>query len=251
MRYVSAQALAGAMLVPTAAKASTLGLVFDTQFSNSTNPASTAPWAGALFNDAPIGGITAGYDVRLTIFTNGPTTGLTGGEFLTETDFNISNLDASNSPSFSSILVSATNGALGVIGSTPASFSSNFFQADGDGKYDMSLNFATAPPDQRATTGNIYVIDIAWTGGTLLASNFNSLSAPGGNSAGPFYAATHIQGITTGEGSTWAGANRIPCVNCATPFDVPGGTPVPEPASLLLIGTGLLGTYRLRRKQKQ
>jgi hypothetical protein len=123
------------------------------------------------------------------------------------------------------------------INNTPPTFNfgSNAFQADGDGLYDIALNFSNAASD-RLTPGESITLQINSTsGGAFNAASFGTLSAPGpGGGAGPFLVAAHIQGLNNG-GSDW----------------ITTVTNTPEPGSMILVATGLVGLAVRRRQMKK
>jgi len=99
------------------------------------------------------------------------------------------------------------------------------FKADGDGFYDILFGFNEG---NRFVAGDTSVYLLTLAG--ITANSFAFESTPGGG-AGVYFAASHVQGI--GCDSGWIGAS----------------TPVPEPLTLLLVGSGLIPFIRLRKKR--
>ena len=108
-------------------------------------------------------------------------------------------------------------------------FGSDAFQADGDGRYDILIDFSTAGAD-RLLAGEVVIFDVTSTTVGFTSDSFLVFSAPGGGN-GPFRAAAHIQSLPNGE------SDFI--------------TEVPEPTSMLLLGSGLVTLAAgLRRRFK-
>jgi hypothetical protein len=187
-----------------------------TEFSGATPPAGSVPWLTAVFDDENTPGT-----VKLTLTA----TNLTGSEFVGEFDFNLNPLyDPAAALSLSAPTKTGTftNPTIGQM--------LNSFKADGDGKYDVKLAFATGGgANGRFGVGEAVEYTITGTGaaaGALVASDFAFLSLPDGGH-GPFFAAAHVQSIgANGDDSGWI--THDPGLD-------PFGGEIPEPATWLLM----------------
>jgi hypothetical protein len=209
--------------IPLSANAA---LIFnlDTRFSNTTDPAGTAPWLRATFAQNGLN------TVRLTMenLVQDP------DEFVSLWGFNLDPL--LNPGTLAASLVSTTTNTNDITAFTGV----NGQNVDGGGLYDIWFDFDIAPPADRFLGGDTVVFDFTMAG--LVEADFDFLATPqGGN--GPFKTAAHIQGIgPSANDSTYVGTTNGG-----------GGTPpeeIPEPASLLLLGMSLLGLAGVRRFKK-
>lgn len=184
----------------------------DTEFSGATPPAGSTPWLTATFDD----GGTPG-SVTLTM----EATNLVGSEFVSWWGFNFN-------PALDITALNAayTSGAL----ASNLTISENCCKADGDGFFDIVFEYNNGV----FGAGDTSVYEFTLAG--ITANDFNFLSAPGGGN-GSWGTGAHVQGIDpNADKSGWVGGGGFE------------ETPIPEPATLLLVSSGLTGLGLLRRK---
>ena len=209
------------LLAPTFAHAASIDFDMVLTFSNNVLPGGPPPWVHVNINDATA---QAGYDARVTITTPG----LTASEFISEVSLNLN--PALNPLNLQGALVQDTASQAFAGGAAGP----DAFKADGvGGFFDIIFNFKTNDGN-RFTDGMTFVFDLNNSTGGLLASDFNF-----GATGSGYFAAAHLQSIGDGS-STWLASNGT----SGTPD--PRNSPVPEPASMLLVGTGLLAAFRKR-----
>ncbi len=177
-------ALALLLALPARADLTNLLYQFNTTFSaNSVAPSGPAPWVTANFANTNGG-------VLLTISN----LNLLGAEKLDLLDLNINpNLNVAN-------LTFTLQSQVGSFTAPTISTGEDGFKADGDGYYDLQLQFTTSTLGS-FNGGEAVTYLLAGING-LAAGDFAYLSSPGGG-VGPFYGAAHIQGTGTGSSSAW------------------------------------------------
>lgn len=191
------------------ARANASGILyqFDNVFSGSVAPSPTPPWMNAAFQNAANG-------VLLTIASSG----LTNGEFVSGLYFNLNPADTVDNLNFS------LQDTAGSFSAPTISTGENAFKADGDGYYDILLNFSTIDGYRFVVGDSITYLITGVTG--LTASDFGYLSYPAvGDTPNGLFAAAHIQGI--GTSSAWINPSQLNILS------------VPEPAPVAFAGMGV------------
>jgi hypothetical protein len=115
---------------------------------------------------------------------------------------------------------------------------------DGAGVFSIQFNYPTGGgnnnPDNPFNPGELSVYDISRSLG-LSENDFNFPSIwKNDSSTGPFKAAFHLNITGNGESGHYGGGGN---------GEIPG--PIPEPATMLLFGTGLIGAAGFARRKKK
>lgn len=226
MNKMFAVAVLAALFAVRAVGGNVLDFQMTSNFSG-TMPSGSLPWMDITITD----GSTPG-----TVFLNINNLNITGSEKITQLYLNLN-------PNYSVSQLSFVNtgGTPGVFAPSPL-LGEDGFKADGDGKYDILLDFSQTP-NNAFTAGDTLSYKITGIP-TLNALDFQYLSTPAGGH-GPFFAAAHVQGIN---------ATSVTDTTTDSGWIAPGQSdifvfPVPEPsgAALLGVGAAILGVCRNRR----
>ncbi len=181
------------------------------------SPGSNTVFATAVFDDH---GGSGSVTLTMNVLNN-----LSAGAYVNDWYFNVSSAPLSN------ITLSSGVAAPSIDFTVPDSY-----KADGTGGgFDFAFHFSTSNPGELGQ-GNTSVYTL--TGGGITANSFNSnsVSLPPSAGNGGYVSALHVQGYGN---SVWiAGTSG-------------GGTgsQIPEPATLALLGLGLLGIAATHRRR--
>jgi hypothetical protein len=205
------------LLSAPAARATTLTLDLYTPFSGADQPAGTAPWITATFDDS----FGDANTVRLTLSA----ANLVSYESVSGWYFN---LDPNLVPTLLTFTVVDNSAAVPNAINTGV----DSFMANGDGMYDIYFDLPVPPGafSDRLTGGEAIIYDLSYVSPLTVAS-FDFFSAVGGGQ-GTYKTAAQIGGIgPTGDGSGWIGH-------------------VPEPSTALLFASGVIGLAISRGRRR-
>lgn len=207
------------LLIAVNASGDTITFNLNYEFSGGQNPSGSPPWATAIFTDVDSD------TVKLEMKAN-----LKGsGEFISKWLFNYK--DNLTSLDFDFKASQSTGPEAEAV-----STGSNSFKADGDGDFDIKFEFPIAASGNRFKDSQHVVYEInllsgSWSG----VHSFDDFSSIGGGQ-GTYHSAAHVQGIDAPITSGWIGS------------DTSGGV-IPEPATMVFMGAGLLGMAGFLRKK--
>lgn len=228
MNLISVAVIFLLLMSPMLVQADSIQYALGHEFSGAQNPGGEPPWLTAILED--IG------DNKVELVLSGA--GLIGREFVSKWFFNfdVEGMLATGLTFEHRDGIEATSIA------TTADDKASGFKADGDGYFDIRFEFGQNQFVQNSTS--TYHITYSGSGVALQAAHFNSASQYGIPGNGNYYTAAHVQGIgVNGEGSGWVGDSDGGGGG--------GGGEIPEPGTLLLIGSGLVGFAVLRKKYRK